>query len=416
MVSKATMIQIKHHTPTYTTYASLHSNVNAKLTEHWVAPFLVLIVLMKPSGLEDIPWLAPADYVFTALQVLAFVYALWLYLVQPISKTIILLLSMYLLYALPVVLQGSLALLAGSDSLNFLKIAGMVMIIESYLSRGDGKILLRGFAYASVILLTTNLFVTFVLNPGGLYSDFSDGVYGECFLGNKNTVRNPLLLGFLCSILLDALNGRHTSKRTLLLIIAGLANLLLVWSATALVVFSAACVLHFLSIARIRIPSIKTFGSAAAISWFAVVVFRRIDIFQHFIVDVLQKDMTFSGRTTMWDCAFDIIQRSPLLGQGFGSYLTYWNINNPFLQVPHCHNAFVDAMYKGGVLALLALVALIVIACYQLKFASSRQVRVGLTITIAAFLFMGIFGELLNPCFMAVLAIATSVKQLEIAD
>ena len=115
----------------------------------------------------------------------------------------------------------------------------------------------------------------------------------------------------------------------------------------------------------------------------------------------------------MWDCAFDSISHSPLLGEGFSSYLTYWNINNPFLQVPHCHNAFVDALYKGGVFALLILLALIMMSCYQLQYATNRQVKVCLTVTIAAFLFMGIFGELLNPCFMAVLTIAARVKELE---
>lgn len=416
MTDRATMISGNRYSLKGAGYIPSRADTKIKLISHWAVPFLVLLALMKPTGLEDIPWLAPADYLFTALQACAFIYSLWLYFVQPISKSILLVFVLYLLYALPVVLQGDIAALTGSDSLNFIKIAVIVMITESYLTRKESESLFQGFAYASLLLLIANLLFTFVLNPGGLYGNFSDGVYGECFLSNKNTVRNPLLLGFVSSILLDALKGKQTSIRSLLIITVGFVNLALVWSATALVVFSVACVLYFISIAHVRIPNMKVFGLAAVVSWFAVVVLRRIDIFQHFIVDVLQKDMTFSGRTIMWDSAFDTIFQSPFLGQGFGSYLTYWNINNPFLQVSHCHNAFVDAMYKGGVLALLALIVLIVIACYQLKFASSRQVRVGLTITIAAFLFMGVFGELLNPCFMSVLAIATCINYLEITD
>lgn len=388
------------------------TDAKSGLMRYWITPSLILLALMKPSGFEDIPWMMPLDLVFTGMQIFSMLYAFWLYLRQPISKIFVLLLMLYLLYALPVVLQGNYENLSGSDSLNLFKIIAVVMIVEAYLSQGYGRVLVRGFVYGSLLLLIANYLITFVVNPAGLYSDFSDGVYGECFLGNKNTVRNPLLIGFACSIMLDALNRKRTSKRTVAFIILGLINLVLVWSATALVVFAAACTLYLLFCIGMKIPSNKGLGIAAVVSWFVVVVFRKIDLFQHFVVDVLQKDMTFSGRTTMWDCAFDAISQSPFLGQGFGSYLKYWNVNNPLLQVPHCHNAFVDAMYKGGVISLVILVAIIVIACERLQQVENRQIKVALTITIAAFLFMGIFGELLNPCFMAVLAIANCANGL----
>lgn len=391
----------------------LRADTKSGSMQYWVIPSLIIVALMKPSGFENIPWMMPLDLAFTGIQLFSIVYALWLYLRQPISTMLVLLLMLYFLYALPVVLQGNYENLSGSDSLNLFKIIAAIMIVETYISQGYGRVLVRGFVYGSLFLLTANLLITFVLNPGGLYSGFSDGVYGECFLGNKNTVRNPLLVGFACSLMLDAFIRKRTSKRTIALIAIGLINLALVWSATAMVVFAAACALYFLSLMGVKVPSIKAMGIAAAVSWFVVVVFRRIDAFQHFVVDVLQKDMTFSGRTTMWDCAFDLILQSPILGQGFGSYLTYWNANNPFLQVPHCHNAFVDAMYKGGVLSLVILIAIIVTACARLQHVENRQIKVALTITIASFLFMGIFGELLNPCFMAVLAIAACAKQLE---
>lgn len=389
------------------------TDAKSESMRYWIIPSLIFVALMKPSGFEAIPWMIPFDLMFTGIQIFSMIYALWLYLRQPISKMFVLLLMLYLLYALPVVLQEDFENLSGSDSLNLFKIIAAIMIVEAYVSQGYGRVLARGLVYGSLFLLAANLLITFVLNPGGLYNDFSNGVYGECFLGNKNTVRNPLLVGFACSLVLDALNRMRTSRRTIVLIVAGLINLALVWSATALVVFAAACALYFLSLIGVKIPSIKALGIAAAASWFVVVVFRRIDIFQHLVVDVLQKDMTFSGRTTMWDCAFDAISQSPFLGQGLGSYLAYWNVNNPFLQVPHCHNAFVDAMYKGGVLSIIILVTIIVIACARLQRIENRQIKVALTITIAAFLFMGIFGELLNPCFMSVLAIAACSNKLE---
>lgn len=388
-------------------------NIQSGWMRYWIIPALILIALMKPSGFESIPWMMPVDVMFTGFQICSIIYALWLYLRQPISRMIVYILILYILYALPVILQGNPVNLLSSDSLNLFKIIVIVMIIESYISQGYSRVLIRGFIIGSLFLLVANLLITFALNPGGLYSDFSDGVYGECFLGNKNAVRNPLLIGFGCSLTLDALNRKRTSRCTIALIIIGLINLALVWSATSLVVFAVACALYLLSLIGMKIPSAKVLGLAVAISWFVVVVLRKTDLFQHFVVDILQKDMTFSGRTVMWDCAFDLISQSPVLGQGFGSYLTYWNANNPFLQVPHCHNAFVDAMYKGGGFSFVILVATIVLACDRLQSVDNLQIKGGLTITITAFLFMGIFGELLNPCFMAVLAITACSKKLE---
>lgn len=384
-----------------------------RLMEYWIIPLLILVALMKPSGFEDIPWMSPVNLLFTGIQVCSLFYALWLYLLQPISRLLVLTSVIYLLYSFPVAIQGNYDAMLSSESFNLIKIIAIIMLSECYISRGCGKVLVRGFAYGASLLLVANLLFTFVLNPGGLYSDFSDGIYDECFLGNKNTVRNPLLIGFACSSVLDALNNRRTSSRTIGLIIIGITNLALVWSATALVVFSVSCVFYFLSLAGAHIPKVKYFVLSAAVSWFAVVVFRRVDLFQNFVVDALQKDMTFSGRTTMWDCAFNQISQSPFLGKGFGSYLTYWNTYNPFLQVPHCHNALVDAMYKGGVLAFLALALLITIACLKLQHVTDRHIRDCLTIAITSFLFMGIFGELLNPCFLAVLTVASCAERLE---
>lgn len=291
-----------------------------------------------------------------------------------------------------------------------------LMLVEIYLNEGKARCLLEGCAYSIILLLVLNLLITFVINPFGLYNDFSEGVYGECFLGNKNTVRNPVLLGLACSILLDYLRSCRFSKRTIFLFSISAVNLILVWSATATVVFIVMCILIIIASFGVKTPSATSLASISAITWIVVVVLRKIDFLNNFVVSVLHKEMTFSGRTTIWDCAFEVIQSSPLIGQGFGCKVTYWNYYNPFLQVPHCHNALVDAWYRGGLFAFLLLIGLIVLCCIRLREISDKFLKASLSIIFAGFLFMGIFGELFNPCFIMLIAMCCKISSTKEFD
>lgn len=377
---------------------------------------LFLVALLKPSGFETIPGLAFLDYFFLAVQIIMAFFAIWHYASQPISKLLVITLAIALCFGISTLFNGSIESFSQSDALNVAKVIVALMLVEIYLNKGKARCLLEGCTYGIILLLTLNLLITFIVNPFGLYRDFSEGVYGECFLGNKNTVRNPALLGLACSILLDYLQSCRFSKRTVLLFLLGSVNLVLVWSATATVVFFVVCVLIIVASVGFKTPSATSLALASAITWFVVVVLRKIDFLNSFVVSVLHKEMTFSGRTTIWDCAFDVIQSSPIVGQGFGCKVTYWNYNNPFLQVPHCHNALIDAWYRGGLFAFLLFIGLIVLCCIRLREIPDKFVKAALSIIFAGFLFMGIFGELFNPCFIMLIAMCCKISSTKEFD
>lgn len=325
------------------------------------------------------------------------------------SKTFVICLLLYGVYCLPVLLQGNINCMASSESINMIKVITTVMFVESMLYRGDKLNLYQGFTRAALLLLSLNLLITFLLNPNGIYNGFSQGEFRECFLGNKNTVRNPLMLGFVCSALLDEQREMAITARTCLVIVVGLLNLILVWSATSLVVYLVACLLYCCSLCNISIPNIRYFELGALISCLLVVFVRKLNVFSHFIVDILGKDMTFSDRTAIWDSALNDALDSPLFGIGLGSEIVYSNPNNPFLRVSHCHNAYIDSFYKGGIVGLLLFLEVVRYSCSAISSIQNSRVRSILIIAVASFLFMGIFGELLNPCFISLLAMGNLI-------
>ena len=92
-----------------------------------------------------------------------------------------------------------------------------------------------------------------------------------------------------------------------------------------------------------------------------VVVLRAQYLFAGFITGVLGKSVELTGRTVIWDNAFPIIARAPLMGYGvndsFGAFVPWvgdapWQAHNQLLQMAH----------DGGVVSVALLIALMLVA------------------------------------------------------
>lgn len=84
----------------------------------------------------------------------------------------------------------------------------------------------------------------------------------------------------------------------------------------------------------------------------AIVVFRLQNLFSGIIVDVLHKDITFTGRTSLWDMAMWYIQKKPYIGYGItAKFLT---MKSGISYSPH--NLVLQIVLAGGFLSLLCFV------------------------------------------------------------
>ena len=97
------------------------------------------------------------------------------------------------------------------------------------------------------------------------------------------------------------------------------------------------------------------FGSIVLMNLVFVVFqnYNQIGIIRFILVDIMHKDITFTGRTGIWSFAMGVISRKPILGygEGMGSFETrdHWTY---FLAKYGAHNQFLQIMLLGGIVSL----------------------------------------------------------------
>lgn len=169
------------------------------------------------------------------------------------------------------------------------------------------------------------------------------------FLGRDNA----LIHFFIFALLVEFLRSRKKEQAYLMTAVM-ITTMLYVWSGTGVVVcvlitafallFQGKRIEHFFNIIDLTIAYI--------VIYCAIVVFRLQNLFSGIIVDVLHKDITFTGRTSLWDMAMWYIQKKPYIGYGItAKFLT---MKSGISYSPH--NLVLQIVLAGGFLSLLCFV------------------------------------------------------------
>lgn len=115
---------------------------------------------------------------------------------------------------------------------------------------------------------------------------------------------------------------------------------------------------------------------------FGMVIFRIQDVFAWLIETVLNKSLTFTNRTMIWDSALIKILGSPLYGYGESNIFKYAFASDA---IP-AHNQLLDVAIKCG---LIGLVLFLLIFCYFFRIAAKHpESRSGMFVTSAMLSFM----------------------------
>ncbi|MDY5657200.1 MAG: O-antigen ligase family protein [Prevotella sp.] len=105
----------------------------------------------------------------------------------------------------------------------------------------------------------------------------------------------------------------------------------------------------------------------------------------YLVVDVLEKDITFTHRTLMWDQALKVIANSPVLG--YGMVDSDWFIKNMESFATGPHNMILATLINGGVILFALYIALCVISLRKLLESKDRM-AITLAFGIAALMIM----------------------------
>lgn len=214
-------------------------------------------------------------------------------------------------------------------------------------------------------------FITLIAFPNGMYintvlrSSFWSSP-NNWLLGYDNAFFAYLLPAMLFSIIRNIYLKRTpiSAVRTIIICSICFYSVLSRWQAGSVVSILLFGVLSLLIILNIE-P--KFFNSVSyllgnVILFFGIVVFRLQNVFADLIIHGLGKDLSFTGRTRVWDASFKSIGRS--LWTGYGLEDVYKTIGK--LKLSSTHNSFLWILYRGGILQFLPFTAMIMDSTIQL--------------------------------------------------
>lgn len=236
---------------------------------------------------------------------------------------------------------------------------GFVAVIERYLSwivitflievymEKDYKVFI---GYTSTILscLVIINFISILMNPVNYYNNLTR----VHFLGFDNDNVPVLLLAVYFNIFNIMLNKK--GKLAYLSIITAIISSILVWSANGIIGISMV-MLYLLIIRKIwkkgsKVLNLKIYYSIALLFFVLVVLLRVQDHLSFLIQDILNRDLTFTGRTYIWDYAIESISNNKIFGIGIYDFALRLSRTGVY----HAHCTLLNITFEAGILGLIS--------------------------------------------------------------
>ena len=214
------------------------------------------------------------------------------------------------------------------------------LLIELY--KDDARTMLSVFMLCFEIQLYPNLFTL-------LFKTGVDGRgIGWYILGAHNMLATMLLPA--AGVAIVYFKFAEKKIRPALLLATAIISCFICECSTAEVAMAGAIgvfVVGYLLRNKFEIPLWLLFAVALFGCFFVIFAFADTDIpfLKDFIVNILHRDVTFTGRTYIWGYGVSMVKESPILGHG---YRTLVNIS-PETLVGHAHNYPLDKAVTGGI-------------------------------------------------------------------
>ena len=240
----------------------------------------------------------------------------------------------------------------------------ILCMLVDYGIKYNKKSLLKGLLLIFELLITINL-ITIFLYPGGMYINPISGYKENWFLGFDNSHIVYIMLGITISVIYSYIYSKKLTFRTYYLIVISIITIIVRWTATG-VVGIGLLFIYLISrslVNKFKFFNIKNYSLITLISFLGIVIFRVQNYFSYLIVDVLKKDLTFTGRTYIWDKTIHFIKQSPYIGCGyFDGVIRQYKYH--IWGAVHAHNQLLEVLYLGG---FLLIIILLIIICQMIK-------------------------------------------------
>ena len=315
---------------------------------------LVFMVLYKPAMFSQMPALHTFDTISNVFKVMVIaVLGVWfVYFYQKVSLFFVGIVFFEVWRVLATIYCGGNYTSLFIAILNALAIC---LVVEMGL-KTDPDALLDGASFTLGLFVLIN-FATVLLFPQGMY-EFNTFTQNY-FLGYRN---NSIMLFFPAIIFSIVRSLRTYNKLTLssfVITAVSFATVILAFSATSVIGMTVFTLFLLLALIN-KMPNFLNIVTYLAINiayFFGVIILRLQEAFAFIIVDMLGRDLTFTGRTKIWDSALAAFAKSPVFGVG--------EIENQasrdLIGATHAHNYYLDLLYKSGLPGFLIFFAILII-------------------------------------------------------
>lgn len=220
----------------------------------------------------------------------------------------------------------------------------------------------------------------------------------ENFLGGRRIrglFTHNIMAGFYCATGVVLSMTLLRGVRRLAALVVFVLFVLLAGSATGMFLMVAAVLL--VPVARAVVPRIPLGPLLSVLVPLGVAVGALLWQLWTPLMELLGRDPTMTGRTTMWEFGYSAIAERPLVGWGFSAYFNTSYGAEPSRYVPqfvdyeiaHFHNSYIQTGVDLGIIGLMMLVAVLVTAVTKAYgFARSHDVDAGVALVMILAVFL----------------------------
>lgn len=266
--------------------------------------------------------------------------------------------------------------------INSMQTITMCILIDYGFSK-DAKKFLKYLLLILEVIVVLN-FITILL--------FSDGINSTYMwlLGKKNTHFTIIFPTLILSVLYSYINSKKILLRTIIIVTISTISVFLLKSSTSEL---AICMFIFFIIfakffEKNSILNLKLYYIISIILFFLIIIFRLQDLFSFIIVDIIGKELSFTGRTKIWDSAIKFVKSHFILGYG-NELEMFRTAKFHTIEATHCHNMILEILYQGGIFLLGLFIYLLSILEKEIK--KYENTRIGKFFAWCIFIYLTVW-------------------------
>lgn len=369
--------------------------------------FWMIFPFLEPLVFKS--WMQQIDTLYSIAKIIAFFFILIEYLnIKNVPKIIwlIILYQVELYCSTLLNPHGDVSRLIGPS----ISVIAPCLYVQMMFEKNKCQEMLKNNVDILVLLSIINL-ITVIVFPNGIVKEAMDSDGNEqFFLGieNRFSFYYLPLLG-IQAIFSLSISGRINQK----VFIMGLINtavLLYFWAVGGMLsmLFLMSFMMLFSIVNFGKFLKVYVMAFLVLLGNYLLVIVRIMKQYEHFFSVTLDKDITLSGRTYLWDYGLLSFSQHPLFGVGYEStsYL------GRFLDVAHMHNLMMNILFTGGLLGLF----LFFLIQFQWmkkidKFRNTKEGGILILIMFFSF-FMSMADSFDNATFWIILMLAFNIDKI----